>query len=135
MSKINYVTCHDDIIANIKTLEGYLTSDNDVLIEYALDRIKAGHCFLVYKINNQYHFAPSRFLGYQKNSMEQHEMNRLKDGKKTNPVITKIVKHKLFFDDKLENEFINYCAKIGVKPHNIKRTYWQPKDNNININI
>jgi hypothetical protein len=116
-----------DIIANIRTLEKYLISRNTVERRYAEDLVKKGKTILVYKVNGQNHFAPSRFSGYINNTMDKHIMNDEKDGRDTNPVITQIV-GRPFENEKIESSFIDYCAKLGVVPDNTKRHYWRLKD-------
>ncbi len=126
---MEFVQNLDDIIKNIKTLEKYLTSTNKAKNEFAQSLVKKGRTILVYKVDGQNHFAPSRFSGYKKNTMDDHVENDEKDGKDTNPVIDKIV-GKAFSNDLTETKFIDYCAKIGVEPDNVNRRYWRLKDKN-----
>ncbi len=125
---MEFVNNLQDIIDNIKTLESYLVSDNEIKKEFAKSLVKKGRTILVYKVNGENHFAPSRFSGYKNNTMEKHEVNEEKDGRDTNPVIDSIVGH-AFANDKIENKFIDYCAKLGVEPDNVKRRYWRLRDN------
>ena len=52
---------------NINTLENYLKRKTDPEYSYAIDLIRRGTCFVAMKQeDNEYHFYPSRFIGYQK---------------------------------------------------------------------
>jgi hypothetical protein len=53
-----------------------------------------------------------------------------RDGKKTNPAITKILGELINKDDgqwtKWESEYKTFCKKLGILPDNNKRKYWLP---------
>ncbi len=134
---MKFVQNIDDIIENIKTLEKYLASDNNEKKEFTQSLVKKGRTILVYKVSGQNHFAPSRFCGYKDNTIEDHIENDEKDGRDTNPIIDKIV-GKAFANDITEVKFIDYCAKIGTVPDNVKRRYWRLKANagrNLSIDV
>ena len=54
----------EQLIANINTLEGYLTEGDDYSGGEVKSLIKRGTCFVAYHIDNELRFAPSRFIGY-----------------------------------------------------------------------
>lgn len=124
---MEFVATVDDILTNIRTLEKYLKSKILEEKTYAEDLVRKGKTILVYKVNGENHFAPSRFSGYKNNTMEKHIENDEKDGRDTNPVITEII-GRPFENEKIESFFIDYCAKLGIKPDNTKRHYWRMKD-------
>lgn len=66
---------------NLKQVDKYLSDDNedhDTMVEL----IRLGINFMVYKPEDELHFAPSRFVGYLKNSLEVHLVEgNGKDGK------------------------------------------------------
>lgn len=129
------VSKKQQIIDNILILEKYLLSDNAEEREFAGNLIRRGLTIVVYKIDGENHFAPSRFIGYQNNGMNAHITNDEKDGKETNPVITKII-GRPFQNEKIDTKFINYCNKLGISHTNSKRKFWRMKDergNNLNI--
>lgn len=125
---MEFVQNIDDIIENIKTFEKYLASGNTKKKEFAQSLVKKGRTILVYKVSGQNHFAPSRFCGFNNNTMDHHIVNDEKDGRDTNPIIDRII-GKAFANDKTESKYIDYCAKIGVVPDNVKRRYWRLKAN------
>ncbi|MBI9066633.1 MAG: hypothetical protein JEZ09_05030 [Salinivirgaceae bacterium] len=122
------VTKKQQIIDNIIRLEKYLYHSTKSDIKQAKDLVKSGRTIIIYKVNGEDHFAPSRFVGYIDNDLKKHLEFEEKDGKDTNPVITKVLGNP-FSNDKIENKFIDYCAKIGVEVPDNNRSYWRIRDN------
>jgi hypothetical protein len=123
-----YVNCRKEVIENINELEKYkkLPPNSEEKIFFC-ERIKNGKCFVVYKNRKEkgHCFAPSRFIGYRKNTMEAHKLDWDKDGKKTNPRLNDIFGHSPEYDAKREEEYKDYCERVcGGKPSNRKRKYW-----------
>lgn len=120
----------DDLKANIKVMDNYLSSKDHEEIKYAKERVRMGTCFVVVNSKTGYRFYPSRFIGYADNSIEKHERNNEKDGRKTNPAISKIIGCKPEYDDELEEAYLDYCAFLGLKSRKkgafgVKRKYWK----------
>ena len=120
----------DDLKANIKVMDNYLSSKDHEEINYAKDRVKMGTCFVAVNSKTGYRFYPSRFIGYADNSIEKHERNNEKDGRKTNPAISEIIGYKPEYDDELEEAYLEYCSFLGFKPRKkgafgVKRKYWK----------
>jgi hypothetical protein len=124
---MEFITNKQELIENIKKLEGYLKSINEKQRKFAEDLVRRGKTICVYKVNGKDHFAPSRFIGYKKNNMNAHEMSEEKDGRDTNPVIDKIL-GRSFSNDTIEQKFIDYTNYLGIEAHNNKRKYWRLKD-------
>ena len=127
---MNFVQNLSEIELNVLTLEDYLSSTLANEKTYAENRTQKGTCFFVYKKNGQYKFAPSRFIGYKNNTISRHENNELKDGRLTNPTISKILKHKPEEDAFMEAEYEKYCIQLGIKYQEkgnfgVKRKYWK----------
>lgn len=80
----------NELITNIQTLDGYRYSQIDPEYDFALNLIKNGTCFVAMEDSSVYRFYPSRFIGYADNSTDAHLNNVEKDGKETNPAISKI---------------------------------------------
>jgi predicted HNH restriction endonuclease len=115
----------EELRSNLSTVEHYLTDGTDDESDFVNSLIKKGNCFVAYKMNNEWRFAPSRFVGYQNNSMKVHLNNKNKDGRETNPVIDKVIGSKLEQLDFFESEYLKYCKSLGIDPDNRKRKYWQ----------
>ena len=113
------------LIANIETIENYITDGDLSEKETTLDLIRKGKCLVAYKVVNEYRFAPSRFLGYQKNNIISHAASQTKTGLESNPAINKVLESKLSSNENLENKYIRYCLSLGIQPSNYsKRKYW-----------
>lgn len=116
---------------NISTLENYLNGKIDPEYSYAVNLIKRGTCFVaIRQEDNEYHFYPSRFIGYLKNTMNTHMNNAYKDGKETNPAISKIIGCKPSENEELEAEYKKYCDRIGFVARDkgsfdAARKYWK----------
>lgn len=118
----------DDLIVNINTLERYRNDDNSYHCNFHKRLIQRGRCFVAYEMNNGLHFAPSRFIGYANNNMEDHEQairEGQRDGRDTNPVIDRIIGQPHEANRRLEKKFTAFCNLIGIRPWNYRRTYWQ----------
>jgi len=125
------ITNLDQLITNINTLESYLVGENEYETEEATLLVKRGTCFVAYQIGNEVRFAPSRFLGYKTNVLEQHSASS-KDGKETNKVICSILKVKPTPSDDLELVYFKYCHSLGIKPNEkgafgAPRKFWKLK--------
>jgi len=124
---IPFVDSINDIITNIRTLEGYLHSENADERAFALNIIQKGRTQLVYFADGENHFAPSRFLGYKNISKNVYLENDERDNRDTNPVMVKLIgKH--FFTSTIEGFYQDYTKSIGVQPNKNKRHYWRVKD-------
>ena len=129
------VSKKQQIIENILTLEKYLLSGSKEQKVFAGNIVRKGKGIVVYKVDGENHFAPSRFVGYENNDMTQHITNEDKDGKETNTVITKVI-GRPFKNEKIDDKFIDYCNHLGILQPNHDRSYWRIKDdrgNNLNI--
>lgn len=58
------VKTKEEIENNLIKFEDYLCSNNTEESTFAYELIKKGHCFIVYTSNNEFQFAPSRYIGY-----------------------------------------------------------------------
>ncbi len=123
------IESHDDIYRNILAFDSYIISIDKNEQLFAFDRIKYGTCFVVYKKENNYCFAPSRFIGYKNNNLIKHDNNNEKDGKETNPAISRILNIKLIYTIDLEQLYIDFCNRLGIKSNKsgsfgAQRKYW-----------
>lgn len=118
-----------ELMKNLKIIDKYLKSKNKIEVSYAKDLIKRGTCFVTVMTDEGYKFYPSRFIGYVNNSMDAHECNQEKDGRKTNPAISAIIGTKPQINDTLEDEYKEYCVSLDIKvnkagAYGVKRKYW-----------
>lgn len=117
------ITSKKQLIKNLDRIEGYLSNGSDELYDAMAQYIARGRVFVSYKVNGEYHFAPSRFVGYKDNTLVKHQNNQEKDGKKTTPAISHILGSRVY-DSRLEKAYLNYCEWLGVKPSDNKRSFW-----------
>lgn len=122
---MEFISNLEDLFKNVYLLEQYLRSSDSREKNFAKDIIRRGKTILVYRVSNENHFAPSRFLGYKNNNMTGHISNEEKDGRDTNPIITSIVGSKPFFTDAMDADFIRYVISLGVDVPKNKRHYWR----------
>ena len=113
-----------DINKNIETVEFNLEESEDSTDRIEMLRlIKRGHVFVCYKIDDEFHFVPSRFVGYKDNSIIKHKRNESKDGRITNKALEKIIGKKSY-TEKIEKQFLGFCKILGISPDKNKRSYW-----------
>ncbi len=117
------VTTKEQIIKNMDTIDSYLNASGTTECSYAKDRIKMGKSFAYRIIDGEYHFYPSRFIGYINNNMVDHKADK-GSGRFTNCEITKILNTKLEENEILEKEYLKYLRKFGLDVYDNKRRYW-----------
>ena len=115
----------NEMFANMDTLDKYIESKRDPEYSWAIQHVKKGICF----VERNGKFYPSRFIGYVDNSMDAHDNNMHKDGRETNPRITKILGKKLCPDHDMESSYQSYCESLGFTPaekgaFGVERKYW-----------
>lgn len=122
---MDFVENASQIRSNIRTLKDYIKDPNDENYAYAVSLIQRGRCFVVTKDEEgRFFFSPSRFIGYKENNRRKHTCNAEKDGRETNPIISKKLSVKLTEDSFFEQKYINYCKELNCEVHNNKRQYW-----------
>lgn len=126
--KISLVLDKNQIIANIKTIEKYLMGDSDNDFDIMAKHISHGRVFIAYKFDGDFHFAPSRFICYANNTLEQHKQNPDKHGTITTQQITRILGHSNIYSQELEDAYMTYCFWLGKQPSKINRSYWCLED-------
>lgn len=114
----------EQIINNLNKIEEYLNG-SDETFEVMAKYIANGRVLLAYEIGGEWHYAPSRFVGYTNNSLISHKNNEEKDGRKTTPLISGILKEINKQDEKLEKSYKAYCRMLDVVPSNHKKTFWR----------
>lgn len=120
----------EDIRYNIRVIDSYLSRGVDPDYTYALNLIKRGICFVVDDSSGQSRFYPSRFIGYAFNSRDKHDSNARKDGKVTNPVISRLLGTKPEPNQELEKEYRQYCEYLGIVTreagtYGVQRKFWK----------
>lgn len=120
----------EELRHNMDTLDQYLDNKTERTYSFALELVKKGVCFVVCKGNGKTKFYPSRFIGYADNTMSKHLSNDSKDGKVTNPAISKLLDGKPVYDPELESAYQAYCESLGFTANGkgtfgVMRKYWK----------
>lgn len=115
-----------DIEENAFTLLDSIYNDTDAR-EEAVRLIKGGRVFYPIQYGEILAFVPSKFIGYQHNSGDQHQ--RIKnedhrDGRETNAVIRKILGLPVQ-DRDAEVRLEDYCRSLGATLDNHKHSFWR----------
>jgi hypothetical protein len=135
---LEFVTTLNEIENNVSYLENALKTKDKAVSDYAKDIIKRGRCFYVKRIGKGYQFYPSKFIGYPRMTIEKYEKLKLEahnapdfDGRLTNQAIVKVLGTQVQIGNdpslqkQLDEEYIAFCNRLNVTPHNIKnRRYW-----------
>jgi 5-methylcytosine-specific restriction protein A len=124
-TSLKVITSIEEIEQNLSLFEKYLCGEvSPESQKFAYGLIKRGACFIAYKTNSEWRFAPSRYVGYTNNSMKTHNDNQNKDGKETNPAIDSVLDCTLAPNKDIEAEYLSFCEKLGINPDNKQRKYW-----------
>jgi len=75
------VSQRQELLENLRTLARYKDSDNPLEARFYSELMRNGICFTVYESVGEVLWGPSRFVGYNHNSMTAHKANDSKDGK------------------------------------------------------
>lgn len=117
-----------ELMNNLCQVDTYLNDDNEENYKNIVRLIANGTNFVVYKSDGQYHFAPSRFVGYLNNDLLTHLVKKNgKNGRETSPAIDSIIGHTRAFNQALEDEYLGFCDRLGITPKhmvNTQRKYW-----------
>ncbi len=120
-----YITTKEQLISNIERVENCLVDGTDQDKMTMVNLIRRGMCLVAYKIHTETRFAPSRFLGYKDNNIQDHNHSSTKDGRLTNIAIHNVLGKLIVSDDALDRLYSQYCRSLGVQPTNYtKRKYW-----------
>jgi len=123
------VTDLAQINENLRTLEHYLLHGTSGEQAEARQFIQRGTCLLAYHDGTRLRFAPSRFIGYQSNTLEKHSSSA-RHGGVTNQAITRVLnRQQPSANDELELQYQQYCHSLGITPRlkgsfGVGRKYW-----------
>ena len=117
------VTSKEEIAANLAIFDSYRTSTNAKHREYFRERLRLGKIFVYCTMSERFLFAPSRFAGYSKCTLEKHEAFQYKDGSKTTPQISRLLQLPSA-DERAESAYLALCNEVDVEPSGKDRTYW-----------
>ena len=124
MDRYDFITSKEDVVENIKTLYGYLSNPDDAeTYKWATGILKNGRIYVVEVIDSKLYFAPSRFVGYKKNTADKHRENH-GDGNQTNDKLVEY--YQKVQDERLDAAFQSVLEQYDLSSGDKK--YWIPKD-------
>lgn len=124
MDRYDFITLKEDVVENIKTLYGYLGNPDDAeTYKWATGILKNGRIYVVEVIDSKMYFAPSRFVGYKKNTADKHRENH-GDGNQTNDKLVEY--YQKVQDERLDAAFQSVLEQYDLSSGDKK--YWIPKD-------
>ena len=124
MDRYDFITSKEDVVENIKTLYGYLGNPDDAeTYKWATGILKNGRIYVVEVIDSKLYFAPSRFVGYKKNTADKHRENH-GDGNQTNDKLVEY--YQKVQDERLDAAFQSILEQYDLSSGDKK--YWIPKD-------
>ena len=110
----------------MRVLDAYLRSSKKEERDFVKDLVRKARCIVVGSRGGEILVGPSRFVGYLNNTLLKHQKNLYKDGKETNPAISRALGQQLVEDQTLEEEFSAFCRKQEIhKIAQVRRTYWR----------
>lgn len=132
----------DELNANLIKVEEYLNfAEGQEMRDEMIKLIERGKNFVAYKVNEQMHFAPSRFVGYANNNIAVHLESREKHGSTTS---NNLRSAKLLgvdsVDDVLCELYIKFCKSLNSKSKvsrfpNKPQTFWRYECEKIDAEI
>lgn len=124
MDRYDFITSREDVVENLKTLYGYLGNPDDAeTYKWATGILKNGRIYVVEVIDSKLYFAPSRFVGYKKNTADKHRENH-GDGNQTNDKLVEY--YQKVQDERLDAAFRSVLENYDLSSGDKK--YWIPKD-------
>ena len=105
-------------ISDIRENIGYMRAKIENKDTYVMSLLKNGRCF----IYDGEGFYPSRFIGYKRNTLEDHKIEH-GDGRDTNKEIEKILNKKFVANHYLEHTYKEWIKSLGLIESNHSRRY------------
>lgn len=122
---MDFVITMEGLNNNLNYIKNLRANGSSAEIEQLNKLIGNGRNFYPYIDKNELAFAPSRFIGYQNNSLQKHAANDLKDGRLTNKVLAHVISPRLLPNARLDSLYEQYCVNKGIQPKAYKnRKYW-----------
>lgn len=119
MDRTDFVKNRIDVIRNVYTLYSYAKSDNIEDKNWAIQRFKQGHWYVVEPFGDLLLFAPSRFVGYKDNTRAKH-MENPGDGTHTNSKFYELKLYKEAQNDFLVQKFQSFMKGLGIEKNTAK---------------
>lgn len=120
---MEFVRTSDQLVENLRTFDSYRRSPDEEVRAYYARILRAGRQFVAGRLDGEYVFAPSRFVGYEGCTRLRHTAATDKHGTRTTNAINSIL-GKSAPSARLEERYSERCASVGVTPYDIPHAYW-----------
>lgn len=114
-----------EIRHNIQTLSKYAFSKDESERDFYINLIKKGICFVVINKNNKLFYAPSKFVGYANNDINNYTPTQM-SGLETNPAINMLLGYSPREDNEMEKSYYKFCNLFSFIP-NAKGAFGKPR--------
>jgi len=122
---VSLVQDQDGILRNIAEFSASL---NGSLADrsYAAQLVRKGHVYYPFTFNGALGFAPSKFIGYDANTIKKYRNStRTRSGSKTTAKISRILRQLPQENQRRESELRAFCASLGVELADYRHSFWQ----------
>lgn len=124
MNYLDLIENRDQLNKNLETVESYLNENEDSdNFRYICSIIKHGHNFVGYRVGKEWHFVPSKFVGYVNNNRVIHATHHnQRHGGRTDAAINALLGEKR--PEVGEKKFLKFCASLDISPDDRVRCFW-----------
>jgi 5-methylcytosine-specific restriction protein B len=77
--------------------------------------LRQAKILVVEKIDGKREYAPSRFVGYRRNTLAAHEADTERNGTVTTPKLEEIYDHKWTYDAEEAERYVRFCRSHGIE--------------------
>ncbi len=103
----------EEVIANFRTFIKLRNSKKQEERDRYGDFLRKAKILVVEQIDGQREYAPSRFIGYRRNTLAGHDGADERDGTRTTPQLEAIYQ-KWVFDEIEAGRYVRFCSQHGI---------------------
>ncbi|WP_334126739.1 hypothetical protein [Empedobacter brevis] len=125
---MEFVQNKEEIFDNVELFLEGLEMGTELEKTKTIQLIKKSKTFLVIDTDEVQVFAPSTFIGYKENKIENFS-GKLAEHE-TNAVLTKLLGSTPKIDKTLDEQFLDFCDELEINRNDVglSRDYWIVKD-------
>ncbi|GEM51939.1 hypothetical protein [Empedobacter brevis] len=125
---MEFVQNKEEIFDNVELFLEGLEMGTELEKTKTIQLIKKSKTFLVIDTDEVLVFAPSTFIGYKENKIENF-FGQLAEHE-TNAVLTKLLGSTPKIDKTLDEQFLDFCDELEINRNDVglSRDYWIVKD-------
>ena len=125
---MEFVQDKEEIFDNVELFLEGLEMGTELEKTKTIQLIKKSKTFLVIDTDEVLVFAPSTFIGYKENKIENFSGQLAEH--ETNAVLTKLLGSTPKIDKTLDEQFLDFCDELEINRNDVglSRDYWIVKD-------